>query len=56
MLDQANVDYLTIDATQEPDLAEKFDIMQAPTLIVQDGDTFQKFRGVSDIKGWLMNQ
>ena len=56
MLDQANVDYVTIDATQEPDLAEKFDIMQAPTLIVQDGDTFQKFRGVSDIKGWLMNQ
>ena len=56
MLDQANIDYVTIDATQEPDLAEKFDIMQAPTLIVQDGDTFQKFRGVSDIKGWLMNQ
>ena len=56
MLDQANVDYVTIDATQEPDLAEKFDIMQAPTLIVQDGDTFQKFRGVSDIKGWLMNR
>ncbi|MBE6010364.1 MAG: ribonucleoside triphosphate reductase [Lachnospiraceae bacterium] len=56
MLDQANVDYVTIDATQEPDLAEKFDIMQAPTLIIQDGDTFQKFRGVSDIKGWLMNR
>ncbi len=56
MLDQAGVDYMTIDATEEPDLAEKFSIMQAPTLIVQDGDTFQKFRGVSDIKGWLMNQ
>ena len=30
--------------------------MQAPTMILVEGDTFRQFRGVSDIKGWLMEK
>ena len=29
-------------------------VKQAPTLVVRHGEEFEKFRGVSDIKGWLM--
>jgi ATP-binding protein involved in chromosome partitioning len=35
---------------------EKFGVKQAPTLVLMKGDGFEKYRGVSDIKGWLMNQ
>ena len=56
MLDQEGIEYAVVDANEEPELVEKFDIMQAPTLIVQNGDYFEKYRGVSDIKGWVMNR
>ena len=36
-------------------LTEKYGVRQAPTLVVRTGDGFEKFRGVSDIKGWLMH-
>ena len=34
-------------------VVEKYNIMQAPTLIIQSKDAFQRLNGVSDIKGWL---
>ena len=39
MLDQANIDYVTIDATQEPDLAEKFDAILIGPGIGRDKET-----------------
>ena len=56
MLDQAGVIYKTLDANENPELVEKFGIMQAPTLVVKSGDSFQKILGVSDIKSWISSQ
>jgi len=55
LLDKAGVIYKTLDANEHPELVEKFGIMQAPTLVIQEGDAFQKILGVSDIKSWIQN-
>ncbi|MBR3279710.1 MAG: thioredoxin family protein [Lachnospiraceae bacterium] len=56
MLDRAGVSYDVIDANEAPDLCDKYGIMSAPTLILADTDSFERYRGVSDIKGWLMKK
>ena len=33
---------------------QQYGVKQAPTLVLVHGDEFEKYRGVSDIKGWLM--
>ena len=53
MLDKAGVNYRVLDAEENPELVEKYNIMQAPTLIIPGKDGFRKLNGVSDIKGWL---
>ena len=55
LLDKAGIDYKILDANENPDLVEKFGIMQAPTLVVTSGDSFEKIPGVSDIKNWIQN-
>ncbi|MBO6158201.1 MAG: ribonucleoside triphosphate reductase [Firmicutes bacterium] len=54
ILDRAGIQYSTLNANENKELVAKFDIKQAPTLVIRHGDTFEKYRGVSDIKGWLM--
>ena len=56
LLDRAGVAYAALNANEEKDLVEKYGIRQAPTLVLIDGDSFEKYRGVSDIKGWLMQR
>ena len=56
LLDKAGVSYTALNANEEKDLVAKYGIKQAPTLVLVEGDSFEKFRGVSDIKGWLMNK
>ena len=56
LLDKAGVSYQALNADEQPELVAKYGIKQAPTLVINDGDSFDKFRGVSDIKGWLMNR
>ena len=56
LLDKAGIAYEARNADEERELVEKFGVKQAPTLVVVKGDGFEKFRGVSDIKGWLMNR
>ena len=34
----------------------KYGVKQAPTVVILNGDGFEKYRGVSDIKGWLMSR
>lgn len=55
LLDRAGVDYTSLNANDEKDLVSKFGIKQAPTLVLINGDSFEKYRGVSNIKGWLMS-
>ena len=56
LLDRAGVSYRALNADEEKELVEKFGIRQAPTLVLVNGDSFEKYRGVSDIKGWLMSR
>ena len=55
MLDEAGVDYSAMDANDAPELVKKYGIMQAPTLVLVDGDNYEKYTGVSDIRGWLLS-
>jgi ribonucleoside-triphosphate reductase len=54
LLDRAGVGYTSLNANEEKDLVMKFGVKQAPTLVLMHGDSFEKYRGVSNIKGWLM--
>ena len=56
LLDKAGVNYTALNANEERELVEKFGVKQAPTLVLINGDSFEKYRGVSDIKGWLMKR
>ena len=38
---------------ENADACAAFGINQAPTLIVSDGESFKKYAGVSDIRGYL---
>ena len=56
LLEKAGIGYTALNANDEKALVEKFGIKQAPTLVLVNGDSFEKYRGVSDIKGWLMHK
>ena len=56
MLTAAGISYKTVNADENADLVGKYGIRQAPTLVVLGDDTFEKFRGVSDIRGWIMKK
>ncbi|MBR4661310.1 MAG: ribonucleoside triphosphate reductase, partial [Clostridia bacterium] len=56
LLDKAGITYEAKNADEEPELVAKYGVKQAPTLIVPCGDSFDKYRGVSDIKGWIMSR
>ena len=44
------MDYQIVDAAEHPDLAEKFGIMQAPTLVVVQDGIVRKFANASNIR------
>ena len=46
-------EYTVIDAEEEPDLARKYGIMSAPTLVVQSGGTVTKYTNASNIKKYV---
>ena len=56
LLDRAGIVYQTLNANEEKELVQKYEVKQAPTLVLANGSSFEKFRGVSDIKGWLMHR
>ena len=53
LLDKAGVQYEKLIANDHADLVEKYGVKQAPTLVLENADGFEKFKGVSEIKGWL---
>ena len=53
LLEKAGVAYEKIYATEQPELAKSYGVMQAPTLIVPDGDGFKKYTGVGEIKSYI---
>ncbi|MBQ3270691.1 MAG: glutaredoxin family protein, partial [Clostridia bacterium] len=56
LLDRAGVEYAAVNAADARELTARYGVRQAPTLVVRHGDDFEKYRGVSDIKGWLMTR
>ena len=55
LLDKAGIAYEKLIAEEYPDLVKKYGIKQAPTLIVDDGASVIKQKGVSDIKKYITN-
>ena len=49
-LDDAGIAFTVVDAEEEVELTKQFNISQAPTLIVIDGEDVQKFINASNIK------
>ena len=45
-----NVSYVTIDAEENMELARRYGVMQAPTLVVVNGDSHKKYVNASNIK------
>ena len=56
LLDKHKVEYQAIDANEQPELCNKYEIMQAPTLVLIKNGEIKKYRGVSDIRGWLFSK
>ena len=50
-----NVDYMLVDAEENPELAQKYKIRQAPTLVVINGDNVTKYANASNIKKYAEN-
>ena len=56
LLDKAGVAYTALNANENKELVAQYGVKQAPTLVLLEKDGFASFRGVSDIKGWLMGK
>ena len=56
LLDKAGIGYIKLLAEENAELATDFGIRQAPTLIVVSGDAYDKFTGVSEIKGYIQSK
>ena len=48
-----NVPYVTIDAEENMELARRYGVMQAPTLVVVNGDNHKKYVNASNIKKYV---
>ncbi len=56
LLDKAGIPYTTLDAVENKELALRYAIKQAPTLVDVSGDNIQRHVGVADIKRFLRSQ
>ena len=53
LLEKAGVCFRTIYAEDDADLAKRFKVVKAPTLIVPAGDTYSVYENASNIKGFV---
>ena len=51
-LEKAGVSYILIDAEENPELAIKYGIMQAPTLVIDNGERAEVITGAAKIKAY----
>lgn len=56
MLDSSKIPYDEIYADKQPELAKKFNIMSAPTLIVPNDTGYDRLVGVGQIKGYIASR
>lgn len=48
-----NISYIPIDAEENMELAMRYGVMQAPTLVVANGDSYKKYVNASNIKKYV---
>ena len=48
-----NIAYIPVDAEENMELAVRYGVMQAPTLVVANGDSYQKYVNASNIKKYV---
>jgi ribonucleoside-triphosphate reductase (formate) len=53
MMDKAGLPYEKLFALEHKELADKYGVRQAPTLVVSGGESYNKYVGVSEIKRFL---
>ncbi|HOZ02444.1 MAG TPA: ribonucleoside triphosphate reductase [Bacilli bacterium] len=53
LLDKDQIKYVVIDAEEERDLTEQYDITKAPTLIVPTEEGYDVYENASNIKGYI---
>ncbi len=56
MLDKAGIEYSVIDAEENKELTQKMGVTEAPTLVVPNGDVYEKFVNPSNIRGYIEAQ
>ncbi len=56
MLERAGVEYEKLLAEENPELVSEFGIRQAPTLVVVNGDSYEKYAGVSNVKRYIAGE
>ena len=54
ILDSRHLPYVVIDAEENADLSRKYDIHQAPTLVVIRGDEVSTISSITNIKQYAM--
>ena len=53
LLDKAGIAYEVKDVAEYPDLARQYNLKQAPTLVVENGEDAKLYVGVNAIKGYI---
>ncbi len=48
-----DVNYIVVDAEENPELTAEYGVMQAPTLVVVSGDSYKKYANASNIKKYV---
>ncbi len=56
MLDKAGIEYSVIDAEENKELTVKMGVTEAPTLVVPNGDVYEKYVNPSNIRGYIEAQ
>ncbi|BBF41437.1 ribonucleotide reductase of class III (anaerobic), large subunit [Lachnospiraceae bacterium KM106-2] len=52
----SDISYTTVDASQNPELASRYGVMQAPTLVVVRNGQIRKYVNASNIRAFALNQ
>ena len=52
-LDKAGITYTVMDVEENMELAQKYGLNQAPTLVAVSGDNFRTFPGIANIKAYM---
>ena len=53
LLDKAGIKYTVIDAEDNKETTVKFGIRKAPTLLVPNGDAYDRYENASEIKKYI---